>query len=779
MFLSGSAALVFWPDPVSGPDPGLRLFSATVYSRLGNYFTADSWTDADQPPIEESIDTLLEGFQLMMPIREVAVLHRLPRLAAVLLLLCVVNLSPGSCARAEEKSPQPIHQADVIIYGGTSAGVAAAVETHRLGKTAIIIEPLQHLGGLTSSGLGWTDSGDKNAIGGISLEFYERVKLEYDKPETWKWQDPAEYKRYQKNDKAIWVFEPHIAERVFEQFVDEYKIPVFKGERLDLKQGVSKEGTRITEIRMESGLRFQCKKFIDATYEGDLLALSKVKYTVGREANSQYNETLNGVQKARTISHQFTAKVSPYRIPDDPSSGLLPGVHGDDPGEDGTGDHRVQAYCFRMCLSNHPDNRLPFPKPDNYDPLRYELLARYLDTGWSAVFNKFDVIPNRKTDTNNHGAFSTDNIGMNYAFPEGDYATRDKIIQEHTDYQLGLMWFLANDPRVPEPIQTRMNQWGLAKDEFLDNNHWPHQIYVREARRMVSDFVMSERHLRRLDPTPEPIGMGSYNMDSHNVQRYVTPDGYARNEGDIQVNPGGPYPVSYRAIVPKADECTNLLVPVCLSSSHIAYGSIRMEPVFMILAHSAAAAACQAIDRDVSVQEVDYVQLKEQLVKEGQVLDYNPPRREPKVSLDPKSLPGMVIDNSQARLVGDWGSSQAANVFVGTDYLHDGNSDKGAKSATFEFTVTKSGKYDVRLAYPQNPNRATNVTVEVQHLNGSEQLNVNQQKAPTLNKTFISLGAFEFSNTDMGRVIISNANTNGYVIADAVWLVPVTSQDEK
>jgi len=692
----------------------------------------------------------------------------------LLLVSSIVLVQPAAAEQTDNgKSNQTLKTADLIVYGGTSAGVIAAVEAVRLGKTVIVIEPSQHLGGLSSGGLGWTDSGNKSVIGGISLEFYERVKKEYDKPATWRWEKAEGYKRYRPDESAIWVFEPHIAEKVFEDFIRENKIPVFRGERLDLKDGVTKQGDRLVEIRMESGLRFRGKQFLDTTYEGDLMAKAGIPYTVGREASAKYGEGLNGVQKARTVKHQFESPVSPYMNPNDPSSGLLPGVHGDDPGEEGAGDHRVQAYCFRMCLSNHPQNRVPFPKPDNYDPLRYELLARYLATGWKGVFNKFDVIPNRKTDTNNHGAFSTDNIGMNYDYPDGDYETRDQIIQEHTDYQQGLMWFLANDPRVPDNIRNKMNKWGLAKDEFLDNNHWPHQIYVREARRMVSDFVMTQPHLQLVKETPESVGMGSYNMDSHNVQRYVTPDGFARNEGDIQVSPGGPYPVSYRAICPPKSDCTNLLVPVCLSSSHIAYGSIRMEPVFMILGHSAAAAACQAIDREIAVQDVSYELLSEQLKKEGQVLEYNGPRRMARTEVDPKSLKGIVIDDRQAKLTGEWTSSGASPRYVATNYIHDGNEDQGEKSVRFEFVIPKQGEYDVRLGYPSNNNRASNVSVTIEHAHGSETVTVNQKKRGTLADLFVSLGAYEFTEGTPASVTISNANANGYVVADAIWVVPV------
>ncbi len=693
-----------------------------------------------------------------------------PSFICMLSIIAMLSLPGNSRAIAEQSGK--LHCADVIIYGGTSAGVIAAVQTVRLGKSVILIEPGVHLGGLTSGGLGYTDSGNKTVVGGLALEYYQRLKKIYDKPETWKWQKPEEFKGYKPQSEAIWLFEPHVAEKVYNDLIAEYNIPVYRNERLDLDCGVKKRTNQIIEIRMESGKRFRGKRFIDATYEGDLMAKAGVTYTVGRESNAQYNETLNGVQKLRAISHHFENPVSPYLVPGDRSSGLLPKVHAGDPGKEGAADHRVQAYCFRMCLSNHPDNRVKFPKPKNYNPLDYELLARYLQTGWSGVFRKFDPIPNRKTDTNNHGAFSTDNIGMNYDYPDGDYKTRQRIIQEHTDYQQGWLWFLANDPRVPEKIQTEMNTWGLAKDEFVDNGNWPHQLYVREARRMVSDFVMTENHLIRKLKTPFPISMGSYNMDSHNVQRYVTPEGFVQNEGDIQVSPGGPYPVSYSAIVPRQKECANLLVPVCLSSSHIAYGSIRMEPVFMILGQSAATAACQSIDHNQAVQKIDYQLLKTQLLKDGQVLEYSGPYRTPRIGINPNSLPGIVIDDHQAKKKGFWHPSSSSGQFVGHRYLHDGREAHGEKSITFQFSVPEDGTYEVRLAYSQNPNRASNVPVTIYHQNGSATKTVNQKEEPTINKAFVSLGTYQFSKLTPGKVVIENKQTNGHVIADAVWIVP-------
>ena len=691
------------------------------------------------------------------------------------LILLAVTLITASTGFAEEKR----EDADVVIYGGTSAGVAAAVQSSRMGKSVVLIEPGKHLGGLTSGGLGWTDSGNKSVIGGIAREFYQRVKKHYDDPKAWIYGKQEEYDRYRPKDDAMWTFEPHLAEQIMNELVQEAQVKVVLKERLDRsRKGVVLEGKQIKSIRMDSGHTFTGKMFIDATYEGDLMAAVGVSYTVGRESNDKYEETLNGIQKAKnTHSHRFVVKVDPYVKAGDPSSGVLPGVHGDDPGEDGAGDHRVQAYCFRMCMSNVTEGRIPFPKPEAYDEQRYELLLRNYEAGDLRLPLKPDMMPNGKTDTNNNCAFSTDNIGMNYEYPEADYERRAEIIREHETYQKGLMWTLANHPRVPESIRRRMSAWGLAKDEFKDNGNWPHQIYVREARRMVSDYVMSEHDCRRLRKIEDSVGMGSYNMDSHNCQRYITPDGYVQNEGDIQVSPGGPYTISYRSIVPKRDEVKNLLVPVCVSASHIAYGSIRMEPVFMILGQSAATAACQAIDRKTSVQDVDYKELQKRLVADKQVLTYSGPLRTSIPSVDPAKLAGIVLDDPKAELRGAWLNSASIGGFVGAGYLHDNNDSKGEKSATFTIQVKDSGRYDVRLAYTANPNRATNVPVVIETSGDKTMVLVNQRKVATIDKTFVSLGEFQFDAKSQAKVIISNNKTDGHVIVDAIQLLPAASKD--
>ncbi len=523
---------------------------------------------------------------------------------------------------------------DLVVYGGTSAGVSAAVEAARQGRSVVLVSPDGHLGGLSSGGLGWTDTGRKEVIGGLAREFYHRVWKHYQSDEAWRWQTRQEYGNRGQGTPAIdgqkrtmWIFEPHVAEVVFEAMIAEAKVPVVRGAWLDRQHGVQKEQGRITAIRTLDGKTWRGKVFIDATYEGDLMAAAGVSYHVGRESSATYGEKWNGVQKsARHHGHNFPEGISPYVTPGSPSSGLLPRISADPPGEDGAGDRRVQAYCFRMCLTDVAENRLAFPKPEGYDPAQYELILRVLATGWRETFDKFDPIPNHKTDTNNHGPFSTDNIGRNYDYPEASYERRREIIAEHRQYQQGLMYFLANDPRVPDDVRGPMSRWGLAKDEFRDNGNWPHQIYVREARRMVGPYVMTEHDCLCRTETPQSVGMGSYAMDSHHVQRYVTAAGFVQNEGDIGISPPYPYMISYGSLTPKPNECANLLVPVCLSSSHIAYGSIRMEPVFMILGQSAAVAAGLALDAGCSVQEVDYARLRQTLLDKGQVLEWTGPR---------------------------------------------------------------------------------------------------------------------------------------------------------
>jgi hypothetical protein len=541
--------------------------------------------------------------------------------------LATLTLALNQC---KNDSANDTFKADVIVYGGTSAAVTSAVQVARMGKSVIVVSPDKHLGGLSSSGLGFTDTGNKEVIGGLAREFYQLIYNHYQKPESWNWQKQSEYGNRGQGSPAIdgekrtmWIFEPHVAEAAFEKMIADNKITVYRDEWLNRENGVTKKDGRITSITTLSGKTFKGKIFIDATYEGDLMASTGVSYHVGREATSVYNETWNGVQKGVFHhGHWFKDNIDPYKIPGDPSSGLLPRISSEIPGENGTGDSKIQAYCFRLCLTQNPGNKVPIIKPEGYDSTQYELLVRLSATRWDEFFAKYDAIPNYKTDVNNHGPFSYDNIGMNWDYPDASYERRKEIINEHITYQKGLLYFMATDLRLPAWVRETMNSWGYSKDEFTDNGYWPYNIYVREARRMLGEYVMTENDVLVKRPVPNPIGMGSYTMDSHNVQRYVTPEGFVQNEGDLGVGAPKPYQIDLGSILPKKDECTNLLVPVCVSCSHIAFGSIRMEPVFMILGQSAGTVASMALNKKKDIHDLTYTEIREKLLADGQILEY-------------------------------------------------------------------------------------------------------------------------------------------------------------
>ena len=549
---------------------------------------------------------------------------------------CVAAILSG-CVR--DSAPA---ERDLVIYGSSPAALTAAIEAQRLGRTAVIVCPETRIGGLTTGGLGQTDIGNKSAFGGLALQFYRDVADWYKVDSHWKYEKRSAYIPDGQcagslGEDSMWTFEPSAALAILERWERENKLEIVRGEFLDRsKGGVVREGSRIVAIKTLSGKTFRGKMFVDATYEGDLMAAAGVSYTVGREANSVYGETISGVERALAKNHQFNKGVSANIKPGDPSSGLLPYVEPDTAEPEGAGDRRVQAYCFRMCLTDEPSNRIPFVKPEGYDPLTYELLLRNLEAIDPETFAKDSArpwkfmpwinsrMPNRKTDTNNRTGFSTDFIGQNHSWPEASYEERAKLLKAHLDYQMGLMWTLANNPRVPEPIRSRVAEWGTCKDEFTDGLGlgWQSQLYVREARRMVGDYVATEHDVLRNRTTSRPVAMAAYGMDSHHVRRYVDKDGFVRNEGNIEDwRAGGkPYPLDYGVIIPKKDDCENLFVPVCVSASHMAFGSIRMEPVFFALGQVAGAAAALSIEAGCAVQDLPYESLEKVLLAGGQVL---------------------------------------------------------------------------------------------------------------------------------------------------------------
>ena len=623
-------------------------------------------------------------------------------------------------------------EADVCVYGGTSGGVVAAVQAAQMGKRVVLLEPGRHLGGMTSGGLSAVDIGEPRSVGGIAREYFSRLVASYGK--TLNWNEPFKGKGGPATGGAYSI-EPHVAERVFEELVREAGVTVLRDARL---ASVKKEGSRIAELTTEDGRTVRAKVFLDTTYEGDLLAASGVSYTVMREGNAKYGETYNGIHYAAKYNPRVNHRkpgangrvpggqgvwdrdfpLDPYVVKGDPTSGLLPLVSEGEPGKPGDPAPGVMAYCFRLCLST-ADDRLAIKPPTNYEPKTYELVARFIaacqgngddmDLRW---FSKHDPLPNQKWDFNT-ATFGGNLPGASWEWPEASYDRRDEIAKEIENYHRGLLHFLATDPRVPEKVQKDMQRFGLPKDEFPDTGGWPHQLYIREGRRMVSDLVLTEHHTFGRQVAPHSIGLGSYGTDVHEIRRIVK-DGVVTREGKVAGGRGGfgPYQIGYGAIVPKVDECENLLVTFALSASHTAFASIRMEPVFMVTSQSAATAACLAIDDEVAVQEVDFEKLKTRLLVDGQVLSWPPAgvatsASVPRTTVHADSLPGIVLDDDEAEYLGDWTTSNRQPSPVGASYQHDDNKGRGEKIATFTATIPKAGEYEIRFLFTWHENRST------------------------------------------------------------------------
>ena len=685
------------------------------------------------------------------------------------LLLCLVGPSVS-----QDLTP------DVVIYGGTSAGVIAACQVQRMGGSVLLVDPDGRLGGLSSGGLGATDIGHKDAVGGLSREFYRRVSRHYDRPEAWRQERAEAYRGGARasDGGVMWAFEPHVAEQVFEGLIEEYGVTVLRGERLDRSPGgiglamaEGGEGPTIQWIKTESGRRIEGRVFMDATYEGDLMALAGVSYTVGREGEAEFGESLAGVRTALARYHQSAPNVDPWVRPGDPSSGLLPEVGFEGPRVDGEGDRNVQAYCLRLCFTDDPENRLPIVEPEGYDAARYELLLRDFEAGadrapWSPI-----GMPNRKTDTNNNRGVSLDWIGHSEPWAEASYEERAELYTAHRRWTEGLLWTLVSNDRVPAEIREEIGRWGPAKDEFVETGGYSPQLYVREARRMRGALVMTEHHCRSAEVATSPVGLAAYTMDSHNVRRYVDASGQVRNEGDVQVRVPRPFRIGYDALTPVRAECQNLLVVCCPSATHVAFGSIRMEPVFMILAQSAATAAVHAVRSECSVQAVDRGRLEERLLADGQVL-VPPPVKEGPKGRALESLGSIVVDEDAAERAGFETLSQSAAGWFGTGYRHDGNDRKGAQSVRYRFQVPEAGRYQVRIAWTASGNRASAVPVEVRTGGRFERFELDQRQPPSQG-AFQILGSWELEPGEL-VVEISNRGTDGYVIADAVALQPVT-----
>lgn len=648
----------------------------------------------------------------------------------------------------------PAKSVDICVYGGTSLGVIAAYTAQKQGKSVLLIEPSNHIGGMTSGGLGQTDIGNKYVVQGLALDFYRRVGAYYGALE-------------------MWVFEPHVASKVFNDYISEANLEVWRNRRI---VKATKNGSQIVSITLEDSKApnkttnqvVEAKVFIDCTYEGDLMAKAGVSYTVGREDNKVYNETCNGVQMPKHHTFKPNVKVDPYVIPGKKSSGLVWGISKKPRAAIGSGDKKVQAYNFRICLTDKTENMIPITKPDNYDPSKYELLVRWKEQEpWKRLRDAFiwSMMPNRKTDINNFGALSTDMIGANWKYPEASYAERERIVKEHEDYNKGLLYFVGHDERVPEHIRKEMLKWGYPKDEYVDNNHWSPQIYVREARRMVSDVVMTQHHCQGREVVEDGIAYAAYTMDSHNCDRVVV-DGYVRNEGDVQVKKDvKPYPISYRSIVPKRKEATNLFVTFCLSASHIAFGSIRMEPVAMALGQVAATAASMAIDNNnCVVQDVDIAALKAEL--------------ETRPLADDRKVDVLIDDanSDKVRFVGKWTYDNNRRCYA-FSRRYDNSLGKEARSAYFYPRLKEADEYKVYYYYPKQNKPSSVVNFNIFDGETTHEVALNTKEIKILGQTsgeWVYLGTYNIAKGDKPYVEITNHGADGTVVADAVQFVPKT-----
>lgn len=641
-------------------------------------------------------------------------------------------------------------EVDVCIYGGTSAGVIAAYTAQKLGKTTVIIEPGNRLGGMSSGGLGYTDIGNKYVVTGLARDFYRRIGSHYGKFEQW-------------------IFEPKVAEAIFQDYVKRGNIQVIYQNQL---REVIKSGNRITAILLENSrspaamplTTIKAAMFIDCGYEGDLMAKAGISYIVGREDNNDFKETLNGVQLMK--GHQFSDGIDPYKIKGDPQSGLLWGISDDKLDPQGTGDKKVQAYNYRICLSDDPNNQVKITRPSGYDSTRYDLLVRLFEANPQKIkLNDYFIwsrMPNNKTDINNRGGFSTDMIGMNYEYPDGDYETKKRIINDHEVYTKGLLYFFGNDARVPKPLREEMLKWGYPKDEYTDNGNWSPQLYIREARRLIGSYVMTQANCEGKEQVTDGVGMAAYTMDSHNCQRLVI-DGQVKNEGNVEVGGFDPYPISYRAIIPKPAECVNLLVPVCLSATHIAYGSIRMEPVFMVLAQSAANAAVMAIDQKIGVNEVDVKKLKEELIR-------NP--------LATGRIADVVVDNEETAnvvVMGTW-STEKKGGYGPTYLVHDPVKNTLA-SVRFTPRIPVAGRYKAYIYLPKIANASTKLSLIIHDGKKQSEVVINSSNIKVEGQTsgeWALIGEYKLSAGKNVFVEVTSNNADGKIVADAVILVPQT-----
>lgn len=683
-----------------------------------------------------------------------------------ILSLCAASLLFPTRVSIAADQPQ---SADVIVYGATPGGFCAAIAAAREGASVLLLEPTAHVGGVNTGGLSFSDSNQtvRSTVMGLFDEWHRRIEADYQSRGV-----KLPYQVSVKNN-AVWTYEPHVAARVTKQMLDEAKVVVLTERPLT---AVEKDGPRIVAIVTDQG-RFQGKTFIDATYEGDLMAAAHVSWTIGREGRKEYGESLAG--------KQYTKRTLPISGFDDAGK-PLPFITHTERGDDEAGDSNVMTYSFRLCLTDNPANRVPMPKPKRYDPAKFELIRRYALTGGPGIGIDLYPLPGGKFDGNNSigGQFSLGLIGACNGWSEASPAERQKIWETHKEYTLEFYHFLTTDPAIPEATRKRYAALGLCKDEFPETGHFSPQLYVREGRRMKGEYVVTQKDILNEPEKDDPIVVSSFPIDSHDCRRIALAGGGVINEGTIfpvrmKGRPHGyPYHIPYRAILPKRAECTNLLVPVALSSTHVAISSIRVEPTWMILGQSAGIAAALAAKDERGVHDLPYPRLRERLLAQGQVLELPelpelPPEPPVVVNIDPKSLPGIVLDDEAAELSGEWSRSTNFKPHIGRGYRHDERRGDGQAKAVFRFRAPKSGEYELRMAYSAHETRAKAVPVAVQSGSHRALLKVDQTVPLPKDQPFRPIGRCRLEADVETVITVSNDQTEGFVILDALQLLPV------
>jgi hypothetical protein len=671
-------------------------------------------------------------------------------------------------------------EADVIVYGATPGGFCAAIAASREGATVILLEPTDHVGGVNTGGLCFSDSNQtvRGTLQGLFEEWHIRIEADYRERGV---SLPYEVKI---KDHSEWTYEPHVAMRVTQAMLSEAGVKVITRARI---RSVSKQGTRIGKL-VTSGGDFEARVFIDGTYEGDLMAASGVNWTIGREGRDEFGESYAGKQYPKP-------KIDVSGL--DNEGQLLPLITAKDAGHDEAGDKNVMVYSFRLCVTKDPSNRVPFPEPDHYDPARFEVVRRYMSQEKRpGILWDLYKLPGNKFDANNGIAkqFSMGLVGAGNEWCEADETGRARIWEAHKQYTLEMYRFLTTDPAVPERLRLEMKEYGLCRDEFRETGHWSPQLYVREGRRMIGEYVLSQKDIIEDPKKADPIAVSSFPIDSHDCQRIGTVTAVV-NEGTIRPvrmagrKHGYPYHIPYRAITPKSFECDNLLVPVALSCTHVGISSIRVEPTWMVIGQSAGIAAAICAKQNTAVQHLPYTALRERLLSQKQVLDLpvladpsvpsglkpasNGTLKNATVNMDSKTLPGIILDDTHAELKGEWKDSALFKPYVDTGYRHDDQRADGESVAIFRFTAPKSGQYKLAMAYSAHETRATNVPVIVMSGGRTVELKVDQTEPLPVGDCFRVIGTIELEGNSESMITVSNAGTDGFVILDALQLVLV------